>query len=354
MTERVAEMARHTVQVGELTLTLRDVLTGDRAAVLALHSHVFGPDVDARWFAWKYGQAPTQGQGQAVGAWHGSELIAFCGGVPRTLWQHSRSQHGLQLSDVMVHPGWRGILTRHGPFFHVSQRFYTSRLGPTLSRPFQLAFGFGSEIHVRLAVLVKLGWNGGAVEMLHWSAAQAALPGLPWTWRWQEIMPADAHFDRAVNAAWQAMLVHSPELTLGQRDAAYLRWRYAYRPDAVGTAVKTPARYRFFALRRPWSNLPSGIAVLDLRSSSAHWLDWVGPVELMPLACQACRLEATRTGAAGLMAWASPAVAQELADTGITQREVCAWLGVPAASDLKPQQLPGLRWWLMGGDTDFL
>lgn len=347
-------MTADAVQVGEFALTLRDILPSDRDAVVALHTLVFGPDVDTRWFEWKYGQAATQGHGQAVGAWHGSELIAFCGGVPRTLWQHSRSQHGLQLSDVMVHPGWRGILTRHGPFFHVSQRFYNSRLGPAPSHPFQLAFGFGSEIHVRLAVLVRLGWDVGAIEMLHWSAARVALPALPWTWRWQEILPTEAHFDRAVNAAWQAMLARSSDLTLGQRDAAYLRWRYAGRPNAAGTAVKTTARYRFFALRRPWSNKPSGIAVLDLRASSAHWLDWVGPVGLMPLACQACRVEATRAGATELTAWASPAVAQQLADTGITQREVCARLGIPSASDLKPQELPAMRWWLMGGDTDFL
>ena len=93
---------------------------------------------------------------------------------------------------------------------------------------------------------------------------------------------------------------------------------------------------------------------MDLRGGSAHWLDWVGPLPLMPLVSTACRQEAGRAGAAEMITWASPAVAKQLADTGITQRELCAKIGIPRASDLKPEEVSGLRWWFMGGDTDFL
>lgn len=344
----------HTVQVGEFTLTLRDVLPGDMAAVLALHTRVFGPDVDAQWFAWKYGQGPLQGHGQAVGAWHGDELIAYCGGVPRTLWRQGQRVRGLQIGDVMVHPARRGILTRHGPFFHVCKHFYDSRLGPEPQRPFQLGFGFPSDRALRLPVLLGLLRDGGVNEALHWDTTASEALRLPWSWRWQALLPADLRFDRAVNAAWQSMRAQTGSLTLGQRDAAYLRWRYIERPNAAGTRDGAPPRYRFFALHRPWSATPAGIAVLDLRSTSAHWLDWVGPVELMPLASRACRLEAGRAGASELTAWASLAVAQQLEHSDIVRREVCAGIGIPSASDLKPQDVPGLRWWLMGGDTDFL
>ena len=354
MTTALSSQEAQTVQVGEFALTLRDVLPGDGDAVVALHTLVFGPDVDAKWFAWKYGQAAQQGQGQAVGIWHGGALIAFCGGLPHTLWRQGRRVQGLQIGDVMVHPAWRGMLTRHGPFFHVSQRFYDSRLGAAQNHPFQLGFGFPNARHLRLAVLLGLLHDGGAMESLHWATAPTAIDRLPWHWRWQEMAPTEEHFDRDVNAAWQTMLAQSPDLTLAQRDAAYLRWRYADRPNAAGAPAAAPVRYRFFKLRRAWSSKPVGVAVLDLRASSAHWLDWVGPPELMLLACQACRLEAARAGATELTAWASPAVARMLERSGIVQRETCAWLGIPAASDLRPQELPGLHWWLMGGDTDFL
>ena len=85
-----------------------------------------------------------------------------------------------------------------------------------------------------------------------------------------------------------------------------------------------------------------------------QWLDWVGPLALLPMACTLARLEAARSGSAGLTTWASPAVALRLADTGVTQRSLAAVLGVPKASDLKEEQVLHLDWWLMAGDTDFL
>lgn len=341
------------IQIGEFTLSLRDVLSGDGGAVTALHTRVFGPDVDADWFAWKYGQDTTQGKGQALGVWHGADLIAYCGGLPRTLWRHAKRLHGLQIGDVMVHPDWRRIVSRRGPFFQVSKHFYDGRLGPTQSRPFQIGFGFPNERHLRLANMLGLLHDGGEMESLHWAGTSPA-QRLPWPWRWQALLPSDNDFDSSVDSAWCAMREETQDLTVGQRDAAYLRWRFAQRPPPAGALAGAPARYRFFGLYRRWSRSCVGIAVLDLRGSSAHWLDWVGPLTLMELAHQACRLEAARAGASELTAWASPAVAQRLASTGITQREVCAKIGIPTASDLGPTEVSRLAWWFMGGDTDFL
>ncbi len=343
-----------TVQVGEFSLVLRDVVPGDAANVVVLHTQVFGPEVDASWFTWKYGQDWAQGLGQAMGVWHAGELIAYCGGVPRTLWRQGQSVHGLQIGDVMVHPQWRGILTRRGPFFHVSKAFYDSRLGSAPNHPFQLGFGFPSERHLRLAVLLGLLQDAGVVESLHWTVAQQPSFRLPWLWHWQELQPSDTRFDSAVNAAWSSMLAQSEGLTLGQRDAAYVRWRFVDRPEAIGALAGGSARYRFFELRRPWSNSPAGVAVLNLKQSGVHWLDWVGATRLMPLACTACKLEAARIGATELIAWASPAAVLQLAHSSIDRREACAGLGMPTSSDLNPEDVPDLGWWLMGGDTDFL
>ena len=345
-------MTATTVQVGEFALALRDVLPGDSKAVTALHTLVFGPDVDAAWFSWKYGQ--DTGQGRALGVWHGQDLIAYCGGLPRTLWLDGKSRCGLQIGDVMVHPAWRGILTRRGPFFQVSQGFYQQQLGRAPERAFQLGFGFPNARHLRLAVLLGLLHDGGVMESLHWPVLAATRARLPWHWRWQELLPAQARFDRAVNTAWQAMRIGSPELLLGQRDAAYLRWRFVNRPPSGNAVASVTPRYRFFELHRPCSVHSSGVAVLDLRTRSAHWLDWIGPIGLIPLASTACRLQAAQAGATDLTTWASAAVAQCLANTGIAQREVCATLGLPCASDLAPAEAAGLPWWLMGGDTDFL
>jgi len=341
------------VQVGGFALNLRDVMPADQESVSSLHTLVFGPAVDAAWFAWKYGAAPEQGQGQAIGVWRGADLIAYCGGLPRTLWQNGKRRSGLQIGDVMVHPQWRGILSRRGPFSQVSRNFYDSRLGAEQHRAFQLGFGFPNARHLRLAATLDLLHDGGEMECLHWGIKPTGMDSLPWSWNWQAFDPSSEHFAYTVNDAWTAMRESARELSIGQRDAAYLRWRFAQRPLDVGTAAGA-TRYRFFALRRRWSRTCAGVAVMDLRGGSAHWLDWVGPLQLMPLANMACRLEATRAGATELTAWASAAVAAQLAGTGVTQREVCAKIGIPCASDLKPEDVSSLRWWFMGGDTDFL
>lgn len=346
-------MSSTQVQVGEFALTLRDVMPGDEEAVTALHTLVFGPAADAAWFAWKYGAATEQGQGQAIGVWHDADLIAYCGGLPRTLWQRGERRNGLQIGDVMVHPQWRGILSRRGPFSQVSKTFYDSRLGTEQSRAFQLGFGFPNARHLKLAVALGLLHDGGEMECLHWRVDPMGMDSLPWNWKWQTLDPSSERFANSVNDAWTVMRASAQALSIGQRDAAYLRWRFAQRPPDVGTPAAA-ARYRFFALHRRWSRTCAGVAVMDLRGGSAHWLDWVGPLSLMPLVSTACRQEAARAGAAEMLTWASPAVAKQLTGTGITQRELCAKIGIPCASDLKPEEVSGLRWWFMGGDTDFL
>lgn len=340
-----------TVQVGGHTLTVRDLGIGDESAIVGLHTLVFGPQVDAPWLRWKYGQESHQGLGQAVGAWHGNTLVAFCGGVPRTLNLHGKVWRGLQLTDVMVHPQWRGILTRKGPFYHASFRFYQSRMGNLQTHPFQLGFGFPSQIHMRLAEKIGLAWDAGHIQTLHWQPAPA--DPLSWAWRWQEIFPTDADFDTHINTAWAVMEKETRGLTLGHRHAAYWRWRYVDRPPAIGM-IHTEARYRYFMLRRPWSRRACSVVVMDLRSPVAHWLDWVGSVQSLPLAVQALRHQAAQSGARDITAWASAKVAQQLEGTGIVAKEVCAWLGVPCNSDMQGIPVADLNWWLMGGDTDFL
>ena len=347
-------MTSHAVQVGDSVLTLRDMVPDDVTAVLALHKHVFGPGADARWFAWKYGQESNQGRGRAIGAWHDGQLVAYCGGLPRTLRLRNTNLRGLQIGDVMVHPAWRGILSRRGPFFQVLKRFYDSQIGGASSRPFELGFGFPNERHLRLAVLLGLLRDSGEIQSLRWNSLPVSNFRLPWFWRWQPLQPSHPHFDRKINAAWKRMQADLPQVILGQRDAAYIRWRYIDRPSENSSHEETTVRYHLFELRYAWSNISSGIAVLDLASPTPHWLDWVGTVALMPLAGQACRMEAARAGASELMAWASAAVVNLLVDSDIQSREVCAGLGIPTTSDVGSQDMAGLQWWLTGGDTDFL
>ncbi len=363
--------AAQTLQIGGHAFTLRDLTPGDSAQLQALHRLVFGPEADSAWADWKYGQGTGQGHGLGCGVWQSGELIAHCGGLPRTLWHGGQAVQGIQIGDVMVAPQWRGILTRRGPFFHASQAFYQRQVGAQQAH--QIAFGFPSERHLRLAVTLKLLWDGGPIHALTWDTQAPAAPARPaaWPWHWHELQASDPAFDATVNRAWSAMQAASCALTLGQRDVDYLRWRYVARPPAhpapASPAPPAPSsapamppvppapRYRFFTLQAPWPlSSGSGVAVLSLQGAQAQWLDWIGPPAQLARVAQACRWQAGQAGAASLHLWASPHVAQALQGSGVAHSSVTAWLGIPQASVITPPDFPAMHWWLMGGDTDFL
>ena len=330
-----------TLQIGGQSMVLRDVTPADQADVLALHQQVFGTPVDAAWFDWKY----RLGGGEGVGLWHQGQMIAHCGGVPRNIWHANQLEHNLQIGDVMVAPEWRGILTRRGPFFQVSKRFYDTRLGER--QRFHAGFGFPSARHLQLAMKVGLLWPSGVMTGLHWRAQTPDKVLSRWRWQTSRLLPDSPTFDAAINIVWKQMRAQANGLLIGERDATYVRWRYVQRPALEHT---------FLQLRRPWQSAPLGIAVLGPVSAGqpVQWLDWLGPPAFLPQACTLCQTEAQRLGAAGMTAWASQAVLQVLSATGIDSQAEVAHIGMPTTSALAPEAAAQLNWWFMGGDTDFL
>ena len=319
----------------------------DMAEVLTLFGQVFdqvfsetqGPD----WFAWKYGR----GGGAAVGVRDElHRLVAHYAGFPRSLLWMGEAVRAIQIGDVMVTPELRGILTRRGPFFQACHRFFGSHVGAGRSQA--LAFGFPNQRHLRLGAALGLYWDGGPIHALRWAAQSQ---GLPRWWHWSELDVSDSRtrtvgeIDAEVDSAWAAMAAVMGNAVIGTRPSRYVRWRFIDRPDH---------RYRLFRLRRRWSRRSGGIAVLRIEAGSAQWLDWIGPPQAMPLAARALAAEAGRAGVPALTAWASPAVAEALAGSGATNSGTAAWLAVAKCSDRTPEAIATARWWLMGGDTDFL
>jgi hypothetical protein len=322
-------------------MTVRDLGTSDMDAVLRLHQQVFSSAVNVDWYAWKY----QAGLGEAVGVFHDGALIAHCAGLPRSFCRNGEKLACMQIGDVMVAPQWRGILTRRGPFFHVSQQLYQSRLGK--EHRFALGYGFPSARHLTLANKTGLLWDAGTVHELKWRlSAQGPQPG-SWLWRTDFMVPQDPSFDAIISNAWKKMQRSAGSRMLGERDVSYVRWRFEDRPDQ--NAV-------FWLFSRPWRAAPLGMAVMSpvTPGQAVHWLDWIGPIDQMGLASILCQAEAGRQGATEMLTWASKAVQDQLAASGITERNEVAKIGVPTASDVPSAGIHALEWWLMSGDTDFL
>lgn len=336
-----------TVQIGGVWLTLRDMQASDATHLLGLHQEVFGVPVDARWWAWKYGAGATEGAGEGVGLWHGDSLVAHCGGVPRCFSHQGVPSSDIQIGDVMVAPQWRGLLTRHGAFFHVSNHFYATRLR---SGSLGSGFGFPSDRHLRLAVKLGLLMEAGHVLDVHWGTVPPSQQESSehTGWRTDRLHAHSKRFDKTIDRAWALMRSKTTAFSVGERTSRYVRWRYAMRPNSDVV---------FLRLRRPWHLRAEGVAVLAPPGPGqrlAQWLDWIGPPEGLAAVCYACRQEAARLGAAGLSAWVSPLVMDRLGPAGVIYQGKAACIGMPVAPNVDATTAASRRWWLMGGDTDFL
>ena len=233
-----------TIEIGEQTFVRRYLNASDKIAVLDLHQLVFGQPLDSLWYEWKYGKRSQAG----VGLWSPQgELIAHCGCVPRTLYVYGKTQAGLQICDVMVHPQWRGILTRHGPFYSVSHALYQSQIGS--GRPFTLGFGFPSPRHLKLAKKLELFNDAGCMWELTWEKPKTTIN---WPWQGRDIDPTDSGWQHLINNSWEQMKQNSLQLILGIRDAQYVKERYLQNPLY---------QYHFRTLKYPFTKYPAGVAV---------------------------------------------------------------------------------------------
>lgn len=327
----------------------------DRAAALALHNRVFGATVTPAWHDWKYGA----GNGRAVGVWEeGASLVAHFGGVPRNLLWYGERQPWIQIGDVMVVPELRGLMTRRGPFHIACEQFFSSQVGT--GHPHRGAFGFPNQRHLRLGLALGLYHDAGEILQLTVPCGTAPVQaGGDDGWVLQPLS-ADALLGKEVAQAWEAMARDWRNGIVGERTGAYLCWRYLERPDVL--------HYHCYGLFRrsifPWRRTLSGVIVLKLRpldkeaGGDAEWLDWVGPLDNLPVALRLALHEAKSFGADKLHAWISRGVAeryaQDLRALGASFSASGASLAIARCSLLPSPDVAGLDWWWLGGDTDFL
>jgi hypothetical protein len=126
----------------------------------------------------------------------------------------------------------------------------------------------------------------------------------------------------------------------GERDAAWWVARYVGHPASP---------YATWLIDRE----APAVVVVRPREEALEWIDFIGPLDLLPVAREAVRALAAGAGRPELYAWLSASAAARVRDAAAREVEIgvrvptCVHTPGPA-----PEALRG-RWFLFGGDTDF-
>ncbi len=304
----------------------------DESELLALFSKAFGFDMPQTLWCWKYQGLDSSG----VLARRDGQVVAFYGGIPRTVSLFGSPATAVQIGDAMVAPEERGVLTRRGPFFLAASHYLRHRVGA--GKPFPLAFGFPSQRAYRLGERLGLYAKVGEIMRIDWPALEARPNPLLRT------RPFDAAMGAAADRLWLEMAAALSRQIVGVRDFSYLKRRYLGHPTVS---------YRVFMVSGRISARPFGIIVVRDDGEELELVDVAAPPERLAALVKIVRRLAFNLGKPRAYTWITaqnaPLFAGEsgaVSPTGIV---------VPALNwnqGIAPAKIDG-RWWLMAGDTDF-
>lgn len=309
----------------------------DAPEVRALFGEVFGHELSAEEWAWKYGH----GRGVAFGLRRGSRLLAHYGGLTRAVWMEGERVAAAQVCDVIVHPELRGQLGRRNALQALTASFLEAHIGWGL--PNRVGFGFPTQRAFRVAE--RLGLYAAVDQMwcASWTVARS--------WRAQPVQRIDpatlqpgAVATLALDAQWQAMRAAFPRALLGERDAAWVRHRYGKHPRF---------RYELWQVSARRHGPVQGYVVLRRHEQHLEWVDWIGVPEALPDLLRAVRQIAVTQGIARVESWITASHKHLFDALAPTWRDLA--IDVPAnvhSPGPLPESLRG-RWLLTAGDTDF-
>jgi hypothetical protein len=239
----------------------------------------------------------------------------------------------------MVRTDARGTLSRKGPFFLAASYFLANNVGYDKSA--LVAFGFPNDRAMRVAAKQGLYGECGRMLGLGWPVADAQLPA-PFAIRPFDL--AEPGWAQEVDQLWLTMADNMRESIVGERSAVWMHQRYIERPAGNYRAIWLFDR-----------NTGQNRALLVVRDAGdgLEWLDLVAAPCDWPLAALAARAFAQQCGKHHVNMWISEAFAERMGpganhqDLGIAL-PCCVWTPGPAIESQRD------RWFLLGGDTDFL
>ncbi|MCB1986637.1 MAG: GNAT family N-acetyltransferase [Burkholderiales bacterium] len=305
----------------------------DRDALLSLFLSAFEHPMMASLWAWKYAWQDEFG----VLAYNDESIIAYYGGLPRSLWLQKKTFNAIQICDVMVAPKTRGVLTKKGAFFQTANNFLKEKTGE--KKPYRFAFGFPSGRHARLGEIAGLYTRVDTLLEANWPATASLKTSVLF-----KTEPVSDHDETVINTLWHAMQKSLPDFLLPQKDAHFFNWRYLDHPTHVYSAKIVSWK---------WTNKIIGIVVLRDHGpeQGVELIDVLGSPEDLALLLKAAQAHAKQINRARIFSWLTPNILSRLPKP-LTQYEITGiHIATPDLENMADQLQS--RCWLMGGDTDF-
>ena len=325
------------------TRRMRWIGEGEVAAMRQLFRTIFGHEMSAEHWQWKY----AQGAGSGLGLWVDGELLAHYGGTTRAVLAFGAPMVACQVCDVMVAPQARAALARRGPLAQLTATFLEHRIGE--GTPHHIGFGFPSDRH--FGVAQRLGLYEAVDEMVCvWWPAAVPPRGDGWRWRSTaldlEALREGSKEWQDIARLWQTMAAAFTGSVLGVRAPEWLRLRYARRPGL---------QYEVLLLRSRLTRRARGAVVLRRHTGFVEIVDLIGPPDAFAQLVHAARQRTAMAGAGHCQAWITASHAAMLQSAGVPCRVERLGITVPANAHT-PGPAPARfrdKWFLMSGDTDF-
>jgi cyclopropane fatty-acyl-phospholipid synthase-like methyltransferase len=292
----------------------------------------FNVDFDKALWQWKYGQ----GRGASVAVIKNDRVVGHYGGCVRQILYFGAPESAVQICDVMVLPGERGIFSRNGLFFKMAAAMLEQYAG--YSGAHLLGFGFPNlkAMHVaeRLSLYEKTD------ELIQ---VQVPEPDLL---RADLVIPepdVGLAIQQLAPTLWKQMAEGLSGAIVGLRTPDYLDYRYVQRPGQG---------YRCF---RICGSDQSCQALALVREHGGEWLvmDLIGQLSALADAFEALSAYGQRNEMSFKL-WITAGQASHFE----TDRSRRATLGIEIPCN-RWSRGPGIdvlagAWWLTAGDMDFL
>ena len=304
-----------------------------------LFQAAFGQSMTMPLWQWKYQSSVSPSY--SIAYWQESHLVAHYGGFERPILFFGTPHKALQMGDTMVAPNKRGIMTKNGLFSQLARVFLHRFIG--YGSAHLLGFGFPNARVMKLAETLKLYQPAGRMTRLSWSHSSLKAHLKPRVW--YKIRPISMQEDRlAINTLWKKMANDTQHFIIGIRDGQRIDYRYVQHPEKNYSVLKVQQRL---------SNQLLAVLVLSKEDSQYQLLDFICSIKHIPIVLYAA-IRFSQQEQTSLYTHISDnlkpyfkAYPYAENDPQITIPHSCCTAG-PDIEQVRD------KWWLMGGDSDFM